>query len=363
MTQASSVNRVLMMAGGTGGHVFPALTIARELQEQGVDIQWLGTQKGIESRLVPDAGITLHTIDVTGIRGKGLMAKLLAPFKILVAITQARKVIKELQPKLVFGLGGFASGPGGVAARLMGLPLFIHEQNAVAGTTNRLLQKIATRVFEAFKGSLPTAEYVGNPVRKEIVNISKATADKVIDETTADKPTVLVLGGSQGALALNQLVPLAMSLLSDDLRPRIIHQTGANQKASVQASYKKVGVSAEVSEFITDMAGAYSQADLVVCRSGALTVAELLVVGIPAVFVPYPYAIDDHQTKNAAAVVNAGGGLLRPQSELTAENLAEDLNDLLSSHEKLSEMADAVKKLAVTDAASRMAAACMEKIQ
>ncbi len=358
MSQSAEVKRVLMMAGGTGGHVFPALTIARELQERGVDIQWLGTEKGIESRLVPEAGIRLHTIDVTGVRGKGGLAKLMAPFRIMLAITQALKIIKKLKPQLVFGLGGFASGPGGVAARLLGLPLFIHEQNAIAGTTNKLLQKIATKVFEAFKGSLPQAVWVGNPVRKEIVALRQAANEK-----NYGVRQLLILGGSQGALALNELLPETLAQVDESIRPVVVHQAGSGQSGVVAEAYRNAGVDAEVKEFITDMADAYRKADVVVCRSGALTVAELLVAGIPAVYVPYPYAIDDHQTQNAAAVVDVGGGLLRTQNKLTAEQLANDLTLLLRDEKKLLEMAEAVKTMAVTDAASRMADACMEKIQ
>lgn len=355
--QSPSDKRILMMAGGTGGHVFPALAIARELQDRGVDIQWLGTEKGIESRLVPEADIPLHTIGISGFRGKGIFAKLLAPVRIGLAILQSLSIIRQLKPNVVMGLGGFASGPGGVAAKMLGIPLLIHEQNAVAGTTNRLLQKIANRVFEAFSGSLPGAETVGNPVRKEIIALERQPL------SNEGRLNLLVLGGSQGALALNEMLPESLALLPEDIRPHVCHQTGKNQKDKVEAAYKTNSVSAGIFEFITDMASAYQKADLVVCRSGALTVAELLAVGLPAIYVPYPHAIDDHQTKNADSVVQQGGGLLRVQHELTAEMLAKDLQELLENRDKLNEMANAVKKLAILDAADHMADACMEKMK
>ena len=348
---------MLVMAGGTGGHVFPALAVARELQQRGVAVQWLGTRNGIEADLVPAAGIDLHCIEIEGVRGTGIARWLKAPFKIMRAIWQAMKIIREQKPDTVLGLGGFASGPGGVAARLLRKPLVIHEQNAVAGTTNKLLAKIATRVLTAFPDVLAGAQCTGNPVRSDIA----ALPEPQTHIAASDRPLrLLVLGGSLGALAINQCVPEALALLPEDSRPQVRHQCGRKHESVTQQAYCDAGVEASVEPFIDDMASAYSWADLVLCRAGALTVSELAAAGVGAVLVPYPHAIDDHQTANARWLSDVGAAVLLPQSDMSAESLADLLQSSLSDKPHLLAMAGRARKLAQTDAASVVADVCEE---
>ncbi|MCO1333684.1 undecaprenyldiphospho-muramoylpentapeptide beta-N-acetylglucosaminyltransferase [Microbulbifer sp. OS29] len=353
-----SDKKFLLMAGGTGGHVFPALAVAKALQEQGATVEWLGTQRGIESRLVPSANIPLHCIKVEGIRGKGKLALLKAPLQIIRAIAQARVVVKKVKPDAVLGFGGFATGPGGVAARLGGVPLIIHEQNAVAGTTNRLLARISNRVLEAFPCSLPGARQVGNPVRREIVELPEPEA-RIGSEASL---RLLVLGGSLGAVAINELVPKAIALLEPALRPTVVHQAGERHLQIADEAYQKAGVKAEVVPFIANMAEAYSSADLIICRSGALTVSEIAAAGIGAVMVPYPYAIDDHQTRNGEWLQKAGGAIVMQQSAMDEKKLSELLQSLLSDRKKLLIMANAARQVAKIDATEQVISACGEEL-
>ncbi|MCE3285272.1 MAG: murG, partial [Steroidobacteraceae bacterium] len=293
----------LVMAGGTGGHVFPALATARVLQRHGFDVVWLGTERGIEARLVPAAGIPIEWLSVSGLRGKGIAALLTAPVRLLVALSQAMRAIRKHQPRVVLGAGGFASGPGGIAAWLLRRPLVVHEQNAVAGMTNRVLARFATRVLEGFPGSFGRgvkAERVGNPVRPEIVAVPPPERRYAGREGHA---RLLVFGGSQGAARLNAVLPAAVGELPVALRPEVLHQTGRHNYEETVQAYRARGIEADVRPFIDDMASAYGWADLAVCRSGALTVAELAAAGVPALLVPFPAAVDDHQTRNAEYAV------------------------------------------------------------
>jgi len=353
-----SGKKFLVMAGGTGGHVFPALAVARALREQGAAVEWLGTERGIEAQLVAEADIPLHCIAVEGVRGKGKLALLKAPLQILRAISQARAVVKKVQPDAVLGFGGFATGPGGVAARLGGIPLIIHEQNAVAGTTNRLLARIASRVLEAFPSGLPRGQQVGNPVREEIAQLPEPQA-RIGGEKP---PRLLVLGGSLGAVAINELVPEAISMLDEEWRPRILHQAGKRHLEAAREAYRLVNVEADVVPFIADMAAAYSAADLIICRAGALTVSEIAAAGVGAILVPFPFAIDDHQTRNGEWLQRAGGAIVIQQDELDAQKLAKLLEELFAQPQKLLAMAEAARRAAKTDATAQVLAACGEAL-
>jgi len=350
----------MVMAGGTGGHVFPALATARVLERRGYRIVWLGTRRGIEARLVPAAGIQVEWLSVSGLRGKGIGALLIAPFRLLVALVQALRAVRRHRPDVVLGAGGFASGPGGVAAWLLRRPLVVHEQNAVAGLTNRVLARLADRVLEGFPGSFGRgvrAEHVGNPVRPEIAAVAPPERRFASRE---GKARLLVFGGSQGAARLNAVVPAAIAELPAALRPEVLHQTGRNGHDDTVAAYQSRGIEADVRPFIDDMAGAYGWADLAVCRSGALTVAELEAAGVPAVLVPFPAAVDDHQTRNAEHVVRGGAAVLLPESQLTPLSLAEALRELLEAgRPRLTQMATAARGMAITDADERLADACV----
>ncbi|MDR5868359.1 undecaprenyldiphospho-muramoylpentapeptide beta-N-acetylglucosaminyltransferase [Halomonas koreensis] len=350
--------RALIMAGGTGGHVIPALSLARALAERGVEVEWLGSPRGIENRLVPEAGLPLHRVAIAGLRGKGLAGWLLAPWRLLSAVREARRVIREFDPGLVVGMGGFASGPGGLAAWLARRPLVIHEQNAVAGLTNRALSRLARRVYAAFPQAFPgRAEVVGNPVRGEIAALGEAP--RTAGDMTGRPLRLLVVGGSLGALALNRTLPEALARLPEGRRPEVRHQAGRDKDAATREAYVAEGVQAEVTAFIDDMAAAYDWADLVVCRAGALTVAELAAAAKPALFVPFPHAVDDHQTANAAALVEEGAAALMPQAEMSAAALAERLAALLDP-ESLATMAARARGCAHLDAVERLVAGCME---
>ncbi|WP_237066187.1 undecaprenyldiphospho-muramoylpentapeptide beta-N-acetylglucosaminyltransferase [Microbulbifer guangxiensis] len=350
--------KFLLMAGGTGGHVFPALAVARALQAQGADVEWLGTERGIEAQLIPEAGIPLHFITVEGVRGKGKLALLKAPLKIAGAVQQALAVVNQVKPDAVLGFGGYATGPGGVAARLRGIPLLIHEQNAVAGTTNRLLARIANRVLEAFPSGLGGGEQVGNPVREEIAQLP-APEERIATERPL---RLLVLGGSLGAVAINEVVPQALSLVEESIRPHVTHQAGQRHLDVARESYRQAGVEADVVPFIADMAGAYAKADLVICRAGALTVSEVAAAGVGAIMVPFPFAIDDHQTKNGEWLQQAGGAIVVQQDVMSAEQMAGLLSDLFAQPEKLLAMAKAARSVARTDATERVVAACAAMI-
>ena len=351
---------VLIMAGGTGGHVFPALAAARVLRERGFEPVWLGTQRGLEAKLVPPQQIPIEWISVGGVRGKGITTLIAAPFQIARAVWQSLSVMRRRNPAVVLGAGGFVSGPGGIAAWLTRRPLVIHEQNAVAGTTNRVLARLAKRVFEAFPSSFPKsvhAERVGNPVRREIAAIAPP-AQRFADRRGPLR--VLIIGGSQGASRLNIVVPAAIAMLDAAVRPHVIHQAGERHIAQAREAYTKNNVQADVRAFIDDMAEVYGWADLVVCRSGALTVSELAAAGVPAVFVPFAAAIDDHQTHNARYSVNAGAGVLIPEAELTPLRLSNELRVLLDAGRSLlCEMAIKARSIAMIDADVRLADACV----
>ena len=349
----------LVMAGGTGGHVFPALATARVLRRRGFEIVWLGTELGIEARLVPAEGITVEWLSVGGLRGKGLATLLAAPVRLVVAVSQAMRAIRRHRPRVVLGAGGFASGPGGLAAWLLRRPLVVHEQNAVAGLTNRVLARLATRVLEGFPGSFGRcveAERVGNPVRPEIVAIP---APEKRYRSREGRARLLVFGGSQGAARLNAVLPAAIAELPRELRPEVLHQTGRHNHDETVQAYRARAIEADVRPFIDDMASAYGWADLAVCRSGALTVAELAAAGLPAILVPFPAAVDDHQTRNADYAVRAGAALLLPERDLTPVSLAALLRELLEhGRPRLERMAHAARGAAIVDADVRLADAC-----
>jgi len=362
MANQDSKLRVLIMAGGTGGHVFPALAVADELKSRGVGIVWLGTRRGIEAEVVPRAGYDIAYISVTGLRGKGLLGWLLAPAKLLYALSQGVSVMRKIKPSAVLGMGGFVTGPGGLAAWLLRRPLLIHEQNAIAGLTNRLLTPLAKVVMEAFPKALGVSRaiHTGNPVR---ASIGVEQNEELSVETKQQGRVgaglhMLVVGGSLGATALNEVVPQALSLLASEKRPSVWHQTGKRHIEMAQAHYKKQALSARVEPFIDDMAAAYEWADLVLCRAGALTVSELAIAGVASILVPYPYAVDDHQTANAKFLVDAGAAVLVQQSELTAETLAKLLQDMDSK--KINEMGVLAKKMAMPNATNMVADQCME---
>ena len=360
MNIAANRRPVLIMAGGTGGHVFPALAVAKELSARGVAVAWLGTSRGLEARVVPEAGYPLETMRVTGLRGKGVLRLLLAPFMLSLALWQALVIQLRLRPRAVLGMGGFAAGPGGVIAWLLRRPLLVHEQNSVAGTTNRLLAPLARTVMVAFPGSLPAKrnpQHTGNPVRTAITQVP-APAERFATRNGALR--VLVIGGSLGARALNETLPAAVQQLASADALQLHHQTGKDDVEKVRAAYLQQGVDARVEAFVEDMAAAYAWADLVVCRSGALTVAELAVVGVASVLVPYPYATDDHQTGNARFLADAGAAILMPQSTLSADRLAGLLADFLQQRDMLREMADRARELALPDAARRVAELCLQ---
>lgn len=354
----SAVKSVVVMAGGTGGHVFPALAVAEALRARGVSIHWLGTRAGIEAELVPARGFPITYLEVSGVRGQGIKRLLLAPFKLVVAVIAAMRLLNQVQADAVIGLGGYVTGPGGVAARLLGKPLLIHEQNAVAGFTNRILSLMAHRVLEAFPGAFAPAQkvmYVGNPVRHEIATLP-APALRYAERQGALR--IVVLGGSQGAVALNELVPEALAALLKTQDLVIRHQAGKKNLEKATAKYRELGVAAEVLPFIDDMAAIYAWADLVVCRSGALTVSEIAAAGVASVLIPYPHAVDDHQTKNGKFLSEAGAAKLFRQQDLTVAILATELQPLLQ-REKLLQMASAARALAKPEATEMVVAACL----
>ncbi len=350
---------VLIMAGGTGGHVFPALAVARSLMERGREVIWLGSPRGIENRLIPEAGIPLKKVRVAGLRGKGAVSWLLAPFKLMVAFWDALRIVSSTKPGVVLGMGGFAAGPGGLAAWLLRRPLVIHEQNAVPGLTNRLLAGLAREVLQAFPGSFSGRDNVrtiGNPVRDEISALPDPT--ERLDGRN-DALRLLVLGGSQGALALNTVVAPAVSQLRDPKAVQVRHQAGDGTIDEAVRAYAEAGVSADVIRFIDDMAAAYQWADVVVCRSGALTVSELAAAGLGSLLVPFPAAVDDHQTLNASFLVDAGAAVLLPQSELTAGQLAAELQQCVDDRNLVMERAIRARKLASPKATEDLVAACL----
>ncbi len=351
---------ILVMAGGTGGHVYPALAVARALQKESQEVVWLGTLRGLESRVVPAAGIDIEWISIRGMRRKGVVAFVIAPFQIAWALLQALAVIFRRRPAAVLGMGGFVSGPGGVAAWLTRRPLIIHEQNAAAGLTNRLLARLARVVLQAFPGSfnsLANVETVGNPVREDIAAVPEPGARYPGREGPL---RLLVLGGSQGALSLNKTVPAALTLLPGNARPLVRHQCGERTFDAARDAYDGSGIEVELLPFIEDMAAAYAWADLVVCRAGALTVAELCAVGLPALFIPYPSAVDDHQTANARAMADADAAVIMQERDLTDQSLSDLLKDWLCDRSVLQSRAARARALSRPDALQRISSICLE---
>jgi UDP-N-acetylglucosamine--N-acetylmuramyl-(pentapeptide) pyrophosphoryl-undecaprenol N-acetylglucosamine transferase len=345
------VRRIVIMAGGTGGHVFPALAVAQYCLEQGWQVSWLGTRHGLESRVIPAHGIEIDWLSVAGVRGKGFFAKIAASVSLLKACVQALAILRQRRPQVVLGMGGFVSGPGGLMARALGIPLVIHEQNKIPGTTNRWLSKMTGHVLEAFQGSFKVnvnAVWTGNPLRKELTQLAKTD-----NWTSAREFRILIIGGSQGAAILNATVPAALAQLNN---VAIKHQTGAAMLAEVQTQYQQLGVNAEASAFISDMRAAYEWADMLICRSGAMTVSELAAVGLPAILVPLPNAIDDHQVANAHVLADAGGAIILLQRDLDSDHLLRDIKQVQANRVIMSNNA---KKIARLDATEQVANFCM----
>ncbi|MGE0348312.1 undecaprenyldiphospho-muramoylpentapeptide beta-N-acetylglucosaminyltransferase [Hydrogenophaga sp.] len=343
----------LIMAGGTGGHIFPGLAVAEALRERGWRVHWLGAPGSMESRLVPPRGFALETIDFGGVRGKGLVTLALLPLRLLRAFWQSLQVVRRVKPDVVVGLGGYISFPGGMMGVLAGKPLVLHEQNSVAGMANKVLAGVADRVFTAFPNVLKKAEWVGNPLRAAFLQ-QPVPAERFAGRSGV--LSLLVVGGSLGAKALNDVVPQALALLPRAVRPQVTHQSGEKQIDALRANYVAAGVQAELTPFIEDTAQAFADADLIVCRSGASTVTEIAAVGAAALFVPFPAAVDDHQTTNARFLVDAGAAWLVPQTELTAHSLAQTLQTL--QREQLLTMADKAFQMRKTEAVAAVVSAC-----
>jgi len=347
---------IVVMAGGTGGHVFPALAVAEYLRQQGESIVWLGTRSGIEARVVPAADFAIEWLSVQGLRGKGVLTLLLAPFKLLRACWQALRMMRRVQPKAVLGMGGFASGPGGLTAWLLDIPLILHEQNSIAGLTNRILYRFATRSYVAFPDALkamPGAEYIGNPVRASLAGMGDS-ASRLRARREAPLQ-LLVIGGSLGAAALNRYLPQAVACMDRGQRPRIRHQCGEKHLATCEQNYRDAGVEADIVSFIDDMCEAYGWADLVVCRAGALTVAELSAAGLASLLIPFPHAVDNHQFYNARFLEQQGAAQIFIEAELSAENLALKLQFFQQNREALLQMAAKAQTLFHADATARLA--------
>ncbi|MBE0619169.1 MAG: undecaprenyldiphospho-muramoylpentapeptide beta-N-acetylglucosaminyltransferase [Burkholderiales bacterium] len=346
---------IMIMAGGTGGHVFPALAVAEYLSEQGWRVVWLGARTGMEAKLVPKHGYEMAWLRFSGLRGKGLLRALALPANLLLAFWQSARAILARRPDVVLGMGGYISFPGGMMAALLNRPLAIHEQNSVAGLANKVLARLADRVLQAFPGALPGAQLSGNPVRKEIAALAQPR-DRWA--TRSGRLKLLVLGGSLGAKALNETLPRALALLPEEARPEVTHQAGAQHLEALRQGYAAAGVHAEVFAFIDDMASRYGAADVVICRAGALTVAELACAGVASILVPFPYAVDDHQTSNAKFLSARDAAILLPQTELSAARLAELLRGFTREH--LLDMAEKARALGKPDATEVVARACME---
>lgn len=343
----------LVMAGGTGGHIFPGLAVAEGLRERGWRVHWLGAPGSMESRLVPPRGFPLEAIDFGGVRGKGPLTLALLPVRLLRAFWQALRVVRRVKPDVLVGLGGYITFPGAMMGTLAGKPLVLHEQNSVAGMANKVLAGIADRVFSAFPGALSKAEWVGNPLRGAFLQ-QPAPEQRLSGRTGPLR--LLVVGGSLGAKALNDTVPQALALIPASERPQVLHQSGEKQIDALRANYDAAGVTAELTPFIDDTAAAFAYADLIVCRAGASTVTEIAAVGAAALFVPFPHAVDDHQTSNARFLVDAGAAWLVPQHELSPAALAQRLREL--RRDQLLQMAIKAKQMEKTQAVGAVVAAC-----
>lgn len=346
---------VLVMAGGTGGHIFPGLAVAEYLRKQGWSVSWMGNPSGMEYRLVPAKGFTFEGVQFGGLRGKGMLTKLLMPFRLVRAMMQSWKILRRLKPSVVLGMGGYITFPGGLVSYLMGRPLVLHEANSVAGSANRVLARFADRVLTGFPHTLEHGQWVGNPIRGSFEVLGDCKARYAMRQGPLH---LLVVGGSLGAAALNTVVPEALALLPDDQRPNVMHQTGEQHLKAVTEKYHQLGVRGELKPFIEDMAGAYAKADLVICRAGAMTVAEISAAGVAACFVPFPYAIDDHQTANARFLSDAKAAMLMSQTELDAATLANLILGL--QREDLAEMAMKAQALAKFRATEEVASICEE---
>lgn len=351
---------VLIMAGGTGGHIFPGLAVAEALRHRGIPVRWLGAEGGMEAKQVPGAGIDLDLVTIAGLRGKGLLRWIKMPLMLMRAVWQARRLLEVNRPGCAVSFGGYAAAPGGIAAWSKGIPVLVHEQNRIPGLTNKLLTRFARKILQGFPGTFPenfNPEDSGNPVRKEVAALPEPSlrfADRF------GPVRLLVTGGSQGAMVLNQVVPAALAMLPGNIEIEVRHQAGAKRVDEALEAYAKAGVDAEVTPFIENMAEAYAWADLVICRSGALTVAELAAAGLGAVLVPFAHAVDDHQTRNAEYLSSAGAAIILPQTSLEAITVANALEPLLSDRGTLLSMACAARKLALPDAAERVVDACSE---
>ena len=346
---------ILIMAGGTGGHIFPGLAVADELRAKGWGVVWLGAPNSMEAELVPKHGYEVAWVNFSGVRGKGLLRMLTLPFTLLRALGQSAVAIFRHRPDVVLGMGGYITMPGGLMAALLRRPLVIHEQNSIAGMSNKVLAKISARILSGFPGVLGGASWCGNPVRSDIAALSDPQARYA---QRGGKLNVLVVGGSLGAQALNEALPQALAMLDEHERPNVLHQTGKKHFEAVQQLYAQAGVSADVRPFLGDMANQYAQADVVICRAGALTVAELAAAGVASVLIPFPFAVDDHQTHNARFLSDKGAAILLPQKELNASRLAELIRGL--KREKLLAMAQAARGLAKPDATQAVAKVCEE---
>lgn len=345
---------ILVMAGGTGGHIFPALAVADELRERGWKVVWLGARTGMEATLVPRHGYEIEWIRFSGLRGKGIVRMALLPFNLLVAFWQSARAIFRVRPDVVLGMGGYIAFPGGMMAAFLGRPLVIHEQNSIAGLANRVLAGVADRLLAGFPGALKKAQWTGNPVRREIAQLPPP-AERFAGRS--GNLRLLVVGGSLGAQALNEMIPKALALMPEAQRPAVTHQAGEAHLPVLEQNYREAAVPATTLAFIRDMAAAYAQADLVICRAGALTVAELAAAGVASVLVPFPHAVDDHQTTNAKFLADAGAAVLLPQRELTPRRLADLL--LGFSREVLLDMANKARALGKPDATRVVADQCV----
>lgn len=353
---------ILVTAGGTGGHVYPGLAVARALIEQDIPVVWMGTHKGLEARVIPAAGIEMAWLDVNGLRGKGITTVLAAPVKLTKALVQSIGIMRKHRPAAVLGMGGFVAGPGGAVASLMGTPVVIHEQNAVAGLTNKLLSRLSKRILEGFPGAFSSANQnkvvaVGNPVRKDISEIA-APEERMANRS--GEVRLLIVGGSLGAQALNETVPEALAELTDEIRPVVRHQAGSGKHEATEKAYQAASVEATVTPFIEDMAEAYEWADLIICRSGALTIAEVSAAGLASILIPYPYAVDDHQTANGRYLSDNDAAIMMQQTAFNKESLSTALETLFSDRQKLVEMSKKARALAKPHATAEVAAICAE---
>jgi UDP-N-acetylglucosamine--N-acetylmuramyl-(pentapeptide) pyrophosphoryl-undecaprenol N-acetylglucosamine transferase len=343
----------LIMAGGTGGHIFPGLAVAEALREKGWKVHWLGGPQSMESRLVPPRGFAYEQIDFSGVRGKGLLTLALLPLRLLKAFWQSLAVVRRVKPDVVVGLGGYITFPGGMMAALLGKPLILHEQNSVAGMANKVLAAVADLVLTTFPGVFAKGNWIGNPLRKEFLE-QTPPAERFAQRT--GKMKLLVIGGSLGAKALNEIIPQALAKMPEDQRPEVIHQGGEKQIEQLRANYSAAGVRAELTPFIANTAQAFAEADLVICRAGASTVSEIAAVGAPAVFVPFPFAVDDHQTTNAQFLSDQGAATLLPQDQMTVERVIQ----LLQNSERSTQILQGLKaySLRKTDATEQVVRAC-----